>query len=221
MSANTTTVERYIDGFNKSDHEQILSCLTDDIDWTVFGYFRLHGKEAYDREIENPAFTGSPVVSIVRMVEQDDVVMAEMTLEARRSSGELMRAAMAEVFVMRDGRITRATRLCHRAQGERLQVTTSACSIHFDRRDVAYARDHRRRSSALQRTRQWHPRVGVARLLLRPSRRSKVFSNHCSGTGRASGGSTPTCPAWVTRRRRPGSAARTTCSTSSWGSSTP
>ena len=39
------------------------------------------------------------------MVEQDDVVMAEMTLEARRSSGELMRAAMAEVFVMRDARI--------------------------------------------------------------------------------------------------------------------
>jgi ketosteroid isomerase-like protein len=105
MSANKTTVEKYIDGFNKSDHAQILSCLTDDIDWTVFGYFRLHGKEAYDREIENPAFTGSPVVSIVRMVEEDDVVMAEMTLEARRASGELMRAAMAEVFVMRDGKI--------------------------------------------------------------------------------------------------------------------
>ena len=106
MSANTTTVEKYIDGFNRSDHEQILSCLTDDIEWTVFGYFRLHGKEAYDREIENPAFIGSPVVSIVRMVEQDDVVMAEMTLEARRSSGEPMRAAMAEVFVMRDGKIS-------------------------------------------------------------------------------------------------------------------
>jgi len=106
MSANKATVEKYIDGFNRSDHAQILSCLTDDIDWTVFGFFRLHGKEAYDREIENPAFTGSPVVSIVRMVEEDDVVMAEMTLEARRSSGELMRAAMAEVFVMRDGKIT-------------------------------------------------------------------------------------------------------------------
>ena len=105
MSANTTTVERYIDGFNKSDHEQILSCLTDDIDWTVFGFFRLHGKEAYDREIENPAFVGSPTVTITRMVEEDDVVMAEMTLEARRADGEPMRAAMGEVFVMRDGKI--------------------------------------------------------------------------------------------------------------------
>ncbi len=105
MSRNKTTVETYIDGFNKSDHAQILSCLTDDIDWTVFGFFRLHGKEAYDREIENPAFTGSPIVRITRMVEEDDVVMAEMTLEARRASGELMRAAMSEVFVMREGKI--------------------------------------------------------------------------------------------------------------------
>jgi ketosteroid isomerase-like protein len=106
MSRNKTTVERYIDGFNKSDHEQILACLTDDIDWTVFGFFRLHGKEAYDREIENPAFTGSPIVTITRMVEEDDVVMAEMTLEARRASGEPMRAAMSEVFIMREGKIS-------------------------------------------------------------------------------------------------------------------
>jgi ketosteroid isomerase-like protein len=105
MSHNKQTVERYVDGFNKSDHAQILSCLTDDIDWTVFGFFRLHGKEAYDREIENPAFTGKPTVTITRMVEEDNVVMAEMTLEVQRSSGELMRAAMAEVFVMRDGQI--------------------------------------------------------------------------------------------------------------------
>lgn len=55
MSANKQTVERYIDGFNKSDHEQILSCLTDDIEWTVFGAYRIAGKEAYDNEIDNPA----------------------------------------------------------------------------------------------------------------------------------------------------------------------
>ena len=106
MSRNKDTVERYIDGFNRSDHTQILSCLADDIEWTVFGFFRLHGTEAYDREIENPAFTGSPTVTITRMVEEDDVVMAEMTLEARRATGEPMRAAMSEVFVMRDGAIS-------------------------------------------------------------------------------------------------------------------
>jgi len=80
---NTATVERYIDGFNRSDHAQILPCLTADIEWNVFGHFRLQGREAYDREIENPAFTGSPTITITRMVEQADVVMAEMTLETR------------------------------------------------------------------------------------------------------------------------------------------
>ena len=100
MSANKQTVETYIDGFNRSDHAQILSCLTADIQWTVFGAYRLSGKEAYDSAIENPAFVGSPTVTIVRMVEEGDVVMAEMTVEVQRSNGETMRAAMGEVFVM-------------------------------------------------------------------------------------------------------------------------
>lgn len=106
MSANKKTVETYIDGFNKSDHKQILSCLTDDIQWTVFGSFRLTGKEAYDEEIDNPAFMGSPAITITRLVEEDDVVMAELTGEVRRADGELMRTAMGEVFVMRDAKIT-------------------------------------------------------------------------------------------------------------------
>ena len=54
MSANTDTVERYLDGFRKNDHAKILSCLTDDIEWTVFGEFHLTGKQAYDDAIEGP-----------------------------------------------------------------------------------------------------------------------------------------------------------------------
>ncbi|MEU8221121.1 nuclear transport factor 2 family protein [Kribbella sp. NPDC048915] len=106
QSANKQTVERYIDGFNTSDHEQILSCLTEDIEWTVFGHFRITGKEAYDANIEGPDPVGvPPKVTITRMVEENDVVMAEMTLEALQKDGSVMRAAMGEVFVMRDGLI--------------------------------------------------------------------------------------------------------------------
>ena len=39
------------------------------------------------------------------MVEQDDTVMAELTAEATRDTGEVMRLSMAEVFVMRGGLI--------------------------------------------------------------------------------------------------------------------
>ncbi|NUT38910.1 MAG: nuclear transport factor 2 family protein [Thermoactinospora sp.] len=106
MSANKQTVRRYIDGFNKSDHAQILACLTDDIEWTVFGHFHITGKQAYDANIEGPDPVGvPPKVVITRMVEEDDVVMAEMTLEALQKDGSVMRAAMGEVFVMRDGLI--------------------------------------------------------------------------------------------------------------------
>ncbi|PRY55027.1 MULTISPECIES: nuclear transport factor 2 family protein [Glycomyces] len=105
MSRNTDTVNRYLDGFRRSDHEQILSCLTDDIAWTVYGAFQLSGKSAYDAAIEGPGFIGPPTLDVVRMVEQGDTVMAELTGAATRDNGEEMRMSMAEVFVMRDGLI--------------------------------------------------------------------------------------------------------------------
>lgn len=105
MSENRRTVERYLDGFRKNDHEQILSCLTDDITWTVFGAFRLTGKEAYDAAIEGPGFIPPPTLDVVRVVEQDDVIMAEISGSVRRDTGEVMRMTMAEVFVMRDAKI--------------------------------------------------------------------------------------------------------------------
>ena len=76
LSANKQTVQRYLEGFRRSDHAQILSCLTDDIVWTVFGRFRLQGKEAYDAAIEGPGFVGSPQLHVVRMVEEGGTVMA-------------------------------------------------------------------------------------------------------------------------------------------------
>ena len=105
MSQNKRTVETYLDGFRKNDHAQILSCLTDDIEWTVFGAFRLSGKQAYDDAIEGAGFAGPPRLEVVRMVEEGDVVMAELTGSVTRETGEVMRMSMAEVFVMRSGKI--------------------------------------------------------------------------------------------------------------------
>ncbi|WP_329303433.1 nuclear transport factor 2 family protein [Streptomyces sp. NBC_00659] len=105
MSENKRTVETYLNGFRKNDHAQILSCLTDDIEWTVFGGFHLTGKEAYDAAIEGPGFVAPPRLEVVRMVEEDDVIMAELTGTVMRETGEPMRMSMAEVFRMRDGKI--------------------------------------------------------------------------------------------------------------------
>jgi ketosteroid isomerase-like protein len=105
MSANTETVVRYLDGFRKNDHAQILSCLTDDIEWTVFGAFHLTGKQAYDEAIEGPGWVAPPRLEVVRMVEQDDVVMAELNGDVPTADGGSGRLSIAEVFVMRDGLI--------------------------------------------------------------------------------------------------------------------
>src|SRR6187551_3144400 len=101
MSLNIETVNRYLDGFRKNDHAQILDCLTDDIEWTVFGAFHLQGKEAYDGAIDGaPTFIDPPELEVVRLVEQADVVMAELKGTVRRADGGELRLSMAEVFVM-------------------------------------------------------------------------------------------------------------------------
>jgi ketosteroid isomerase-like protein len=107
MTLNKRTVEKYIDGFNKSDHGQILSCLTDDIEWLMPGGFHLHGKEAFDGEIENEAFTGRPIVTISRMTEENDVVVAEGTVKAAWKNGGVLNAVFCDVFEMEDGLIRR------------------------------------------------------------------------------------------------------------------
>lgn len=107
MSLNQRTVEKYIDGFNKSDHAQILSCLTDDVEWLMPGTFHLTGKAAFDREIENDAFTGRPTVTITRMVEQNDIVVAEGTVHAAWKKGGFLNAVYCDVFEMEDARIKR------------------------------------------------------------------------------------------------------------------
>ncbi|SHN47179.1 nuclear transport factor 2 family protein [Cryptosporangium aurantiacum] len=105
-SPNKQLVETYLEGFRTNDHEKILSCLSDDIAWTVFGHFRLTGKKAYDDAIEGPGWVGPPQLEVVRMVEESDTVMAELRGSAPQQSGEPVRMSMAEVFVIRDGKIT-------------------------------------------------------------------------------------------------------------------
>ena len=107
MTANKRTVQRYLDGFTRSDHAQILSCLTDDVEWEMPGFIHLRGKEAFDREIENDAFTGSPVITTIRLVEENDVVVAEGEVQAKRKDGRLLDALFCDVFEMQDGLIRR------------------------------------------------------------------------------------------------------------------
>ena len=109
MSTNKKLVEKYMEGFNASDHEKILSCLTYDVVWVMPGFFHLTGKAAFDKEIENDAFEGKPVITTTRMVEEDDIVVAEGTVQANMKNGGLLDAVFCDVFHFRDGKIKQLT----------------------------------------------------------------------------------------------------------------
>lgn len=38
MSTEQEIVDRYMDGFRRSDHETVLACLTDDVVWHIHGF---------------------------------------------------------------------------------------------------------------------------------------------------------------------------------------
>ena len=108
-SNNKSTIEKYIDGFNKSNHAQILACLTEDVEWEIPGFFHVSGKEAFDKEIENEAFVGRPSIRLKRMVEEDDVVVAEGTVKSQKKNGTLLKAMFCDVFEMEGGKIRKLT----------------------------------------------------------------------------------------------------------------
>lgn len=109
MTENKRTVDAYMDGFRSSDHARILSCLTDDVEWEIPGAFHLKGKDAFDREIENPGFVGSPAITVTRTTEENDVVVAEGSVRTRKKDGEVLTLKFCDVFVMEGGKIRHLT----------------------------------------------------------------------------------------------------------------
>ena len=109
MTENKKTVEKYIDGFNKFDHKQILSCLTDDVEWILPGVFHHIGKDAFDKEIENPAFEGKPVIVVTRAIEENNIVITEGTVLAKKKDVEYINLVFCDVFEMKNTLINKLT----------------------------------------------------------------------------------------------------------------
>ena len=109
MTENKKTIERYLDGFRRSDHAMVLSCLTNDVEWVIPGMLHIRGKEAFDKEIENEAFSGSPTIVLTRLTEEDDVVCAEGTVRAQRREGGVLHLVFCDAFEMEGAKIKKLT----------------------------------------------------------------------------------------------------------------
>ena len=98
-----------MEGFREGNHEKILSCLTDDVAWYMPGFIDSKGKEAFDKEIENDYFEGKPTIEITRMVEENDVVVAEGSVQCQIKAGGILDALFCDVFEMEGGKIKKLT----------------------------------------------------------------------------------------------------------------
>ena len=67
------------------------------------------GRDAFDKEIENPAFIGRPAITVSRMTEEHDIVVAEGAVRAQRKGGGVLNAVFCDVFAMERGKIKRLT----------------------------------------------------------------------------------------------------------------
>jgi hypothetical protein len=107
MSARTQVVERYLDGFRRTDHGQILSCLDEGVVWRIHGYKTIRGKTAFDIEIEGQEHVGHPVIVLDRLVEGDDAVAACGHGSLPGADGGARTFSFCEVFGFSEGLVER------------------------------------------------------------------------------------------------------------------
>jgi ketosteroid isomerase-like protein len=107
MTQNKRTVDKYMDGFRQSDHVQILSCLTDDVEWVIPGAFHVQGKREFENHIVDEGFAAKPAITVTRLTESDDVVVAEGYVRTQRTDGTFLNLAFCDVFEMQGGKIRR------------------------------------------------------------------------------------------------------------------
>ena len=103
MSENKKTVERYMEGFRRGDHEMILSCLTEDVVWDLPGAFHLEGKEVFVRAsigiATADARTGGPE-GAEELLRNADVAMY-MAKEAGKGRYQVFEPAMHDTALQR------------------------------------------------------------------------------------------------------------------------
>jgi uncharacterized protein len=108
MSLNKETVQRYMEAYSRWDHQEVLACLTDDVEWVVPGAFHLVGREAFDNEIEGQGAAG-PAIVVAHLIEEEEVVMAEGTVRNALEDGGVLSLVFCDVFLMRHGQIRHLT----------------------------------------------------------------------------------------------------------------
>lgn len=108
MTANKHTVQKFMDAVSKSNHADVLSCLTDDVEWVIPGVNHTKGKDAFGKQIESEGIV-SCTITVTRFTEENDVVIAEGSVQIAKVDGGLQNTVFCDVFVMQDTKIKHLT----------------------------------------------------------------------------------------------------------------
>ena len=108
MTANKHTVQKFMDAISKSNHAEVLFCLTDDVEWVIPGMSHTKGKDAFDKQIESEGLV-SCTITVTRMTEENNVVIAEGIVQIAKMDGDLRNTLFCDVFVFQDTRIKHLT----------------------------------------------------------------------------------------------------------------
>jgi uncharacterized protein len=106
---NKEVIRKLNKGFEAGDEETILSCLTDDIHWTVAGYFAANGKEEYRKQITNENFSGLPVITIINEIEENNQVAVEGEVRAKFANGSPFKAFFHNTYRLESGKVKAMT----------------------------------------------------------------------------------------------------------------
>jgi ketosteroid isomerase-like protein len=102
-------VREFLDAFHRGDRPGILACLADDVEWILPGAFHLRGKQAFAKEIEQDIFVNGPAIAVTRVIEENDIVVAEGSVRSVREDCGTSNGVFCDVFVMQDARIRHLT----------------------------------------------------------------------------------------------------------------
>ena len=106
---NKKVVETYMEGYTTGDNAKIPSCLTEDVIWELAGSFNLKGKDQFEKELNNEAADGNPTITISRLVEEGNIVVAEGAVKGKLKNGGFMEALFCEVFHFSNGKVKKLT----------------------------------------------------------------------------------------------------------------
>lgn len=110
VSSNKNVVKTYMASMSRMDRPAVLSCLTDDIEWSIVtAGERMRGKTEFEQNIGDPATMGYVRIEITRMTEEKNIVVAEGTVRISPKHGASATYQFCDIFEFESSLVKRLT----------------------------------------------------------------------------------------------------------------